>query len=118
MLYDGSDEWSVWRSITAGIAAAHRMRVGYGGPPLRKGESLLAEYMNATMKHLNIELLPDGEGYYISSDALPGVWGQADTVPEAVADFLEGLQGWIALARQRGQAIPEIDGVALDLQAA
>jgi predicted RNase H-like HicB family nuclease len=84
----------------------------------RKEERTLAEYLNAAMKHLNIEVLPDGEGWFISTDVFPGVWGNGATFSEAVADFSQAMEGWIALAVQRGVELPIIEGIRLDAQAA
>ncbi len=78
----------------------------------------MAEYMNAALKHLTIEQLPDGEGFFIATDVLPGVWGHGATIAEALADFSWGVEGWVALAFQRGIEIPAIEGVRPTMQAA
>ncbi len=78
----------------------------------------MAEYLNAAIKHLNVEILSDGEGWFISTDVFPGVWGNGATFSEALTDFSQALESWIALAARRGVELPIIEGIKLDLQAA
>ena len=78
---------------------------------------MLTRYMNAALAHAQYELLSDEEGYYASIPELPGVWGNGETIEATRDDLREALEGWIALALQRGVKVPEIDGVSLAFQA-
>lgn len=79
---------------------------------------MMAEYLKAALKHLTIEELPEGEGFFVATDALPGVWGHGATIGDALADFAAGVEGWVALALQRGIEIPPIEGIKPTMQAA
>lgn len=78
---------------------------------------MLTKYMNAALAHAQYELLSDEEGYYASIPELPGVWGNGETIEATRDDLREALEGWIALALQRGVPVPAIDGVGLAFQA-
>ena len=78
---------------------------------------MLTKYMNVALAHAHYELLSEDEGYYASIPELPGVWGNGDTIETTRDDLREALEGWIALALQRGVRVPEIDGVSLAFQA-
>lgn len=79
---------------------------------------MLTKYINAALAHADYELLSEEEGYYASIAELPGVWGNGETIEATRDDLREALEGWIALALQRGVPIPEVDGIGLAFQAA
>ncbi len=78
---------------------------------------MLTEYITAALRRAHYEILPDGEGVYAEIRELPGVWANGDTVEETRDDLRLALEGWIALALERGVSIPELDGVGIALTA-
>ena len=78
---------------------------------------MLTEYIAAAMRRARYELLPNGEGVYAEIPELPGVWANGDSVEETREDLRLALEGWLVLAIARGTAIPEIDGVAISIDA-
>lgn len=79
---------------------------------------MLTAYLQAALNHATFELLPGGEGYFGAIPELPGVWGNAATLDETREELREALEGWVALALQRGMPIPAIDGASLRFQVA
>ncbi len=49
---------------------------------------------------------PEG-GYAVEIPALPGCVSQGDTYEEAVANIREAMEGWIEVARECGDSLPE-----------
>lgn len=53
------------------------------------------------------ELEPDPDGgFTISVPALPGCISFGDTIEEAMNLILEAMEGWLAVAREKGIPIP------------
>ncbi len=74
---------------------------------------MLTTYVNAALRHARYEILPDGEGYYGTVEALQGVWANADTLEECRETLREVLEEWLLLGLRLGHPIPPIDGIEL-----
>src|SRR4029450_2511521 len=56
-------------------------------------------------------LTPDeGGGYLIEFPDLPGCISDGETVEEAIGNGLDAKRAWLAVAREKGRAIPEPGG--------
>lgn len=60
-------------------------------------------------RQYTIVLIPEPEegGYSVIVPALAGCVTQGETVEEAVAMAQDAIAGWIAVAEQHGESIPE-----------
>ena len=74
--------------------------------------SFIEAYADEALMHADSEMLDSGE-WYVSMDALPGVWATGATPDEAFADMRDAILGWVSLRLQRGAEIPAIGGVYL-----
>ena len=74
---------------------------------------MIAEYLNAALKHARYDIIEDAEPFYGEIPECPGVWASGKTLEECRQNLLEGLEGWIILGLQRGSKIPVIDGISL-----
>jgi predicted RNase H-like HicB family nuclease len=78
----------------------------------------LTRHLNAALLRATFEELPGDEGYFGVIPELPDVWGNGATLEAAREDLHEALEGWVALALQRGIPIPDLDGISLIFQIA
>lgn len=54
------------------------------------------------------ELTPDdGGGFLIEFPDLPGCMSDGETVEEAIANGVDAVQCWLAVAKEKGREIPE-----------
>ncbi len=68
------------------------------------------------MRQAGYEIIEDDGSYYGSIPLIPGVWAHAKTL-ESCREELEGvLEGWLLLSIADHSAIPEIDGIRLDIR--
>jgi predicted RNase H-like HicB family nuclease len=116
--FDTNVLWPPRRLDNADQASHNQSNVNGNAGTLVVERAMLTRYMNAALVHAHYELLSEEEGYYASIPELPGVWGNGETIEATRDDLREALEGWIALALQRGVPIPEIDGVGLAFMAA
>lgn len=60
-------------------------------------------------REYTIVLIPEPEegGYSVIVPALPGCVTQGETVEEAIAMAQDAIAGWIAVAKEHGEPIPE-----------
>ena len=77
---------------------------------------MLISYINAAMRKAHYELLPDGEGYFGKIEGIQGVWANADTLEVCREELMEVLEEWILLGIKRGDVIPVIDGIDLNIK--
>lgn len=106
-----------WRSFDAKVLTSESSRRYVGGPAnmgefsaLRRKARSMTEYIDAAIRHAKVEFLHD-EGVFVSIPAMRGVWGNGDTLPEAIAELREGIEGWVALAQQRRIEVPVFSGI-------
>lgn len=69
------------------------------------------EYIDAALAHHRAKQL-EGEGIFVFIPAMRGVWGNGDTLEEALAELRDGVEGWVALAQQKGTPTPVFFGIA------
>ena len=77
---------------------------------------MLTAYIHAALRKAHYEILPDGEGYFGTIEALQGVWAQAETLEVCREELREVLEEWIVLGLKMGHPFPAIDGMALTIQ--
>ncbi len=75
---------------------------------------MFCEYISAGLRHAKYEILEDGT-YMATVAGLQGVIAVGDTIEECRKDLIEVIEGWIALRLRMGDAIPSIDGFAIDV---
>ncbi|HEY9648345.1 MAG TPA: type II toxin-antitoxin system HicB family antitoxin [Chroococcidiopsis sp.] len=76
---------------------------------------MLTEYINAAMEQAEYKLLEDGT-YFGEIPPCPGVWGNASTLKACMTELQEVLEEWILLGLKQGQALPEINGINLNIR--
>jgi predicted RNase H-like HicB family nuclease len=74
---------------------------------------MLTEYIAAAMKRATYEILEEDGTYYGEIPECPGVWANAETSENCRRELQEVLEGWIILGLQKGDSIPELDGISL-----
>lgn len=74
---------------------------------------MLTEYIDAAMRHVVYEWLPDDKLWYAEIPPLQGVYTVAERREALDADLRSLLEEWVLLGLQLGHAIPEIDGVGV-----
>ena len=77
---------------------------------------MFADYVDAVMRHAHYELIADG-AYFGAIDELPGSWANAPTLDECVREMRSVAEDWILLAIADHEALPEIDGHTLVVDA-
>ncbi|MBI2863200.1 MAG: type II toxin-antitoxin system HicB family antitoxin [Chloroflexi bacterium] len=62
-------------------------------------------------RRYTIVLIPEPEegGYSVIVPALPGCVTQGDTIEEAIEMAKDAIAGWIAVAEEHGEVVPEED---------
>jgi len=76
---------------------------------------MFAEYIAAALERAEYEIIDDPDPYYAHVPRLPGVWATGKTFEECRGELISAIEGWIVLGRRMGQAIPPIDGHAIDV---
>ncbi len=75
---------------------------------------MLTEYILAALHEAPYELLPDGEGYYGETSALPGVWANGPTLELCREELRHALEGWVVLGLRLGHTLPVLAGIDLN----
>src|SRR5204862_7299359 len=58
------------------------------------------------------ELTPDdGGGFLIEFPDLPGCMSDGETIEEAIANGVDAVQCWIAVAKEKGKEIPNSENI-------
>lgn len=58
------------------------------------------------------ELAPDdGGGFLIEFPDLPGCMSDGETIEEAIANGVDAVQCWIAVAKEKGREIPDLEDI-------
>jgi predicted RNase H-like HicB family nuclease len=76
---------------------------------------MFAEYIAAALERAEYEIIDYPEPYYVHVPGLPGVWATGKTFEECRKELISVIEGWIVLGLRMGQAIPPIDGHAIDV---
>lgn len=77
---------------------------------------MLTDYIDAAMRHAHYEILPDDEGYFGKIERFQGVWANADTLEDCRKELQEVLEEWLIIGLKRGNPIPVVDGIGLDVE--
>ena len=77
--------------------------------------SVLADYMQAAMRHAKYEILEDDASFYGHIPETPGVWANAPTLEECREELESVLEEWILLGIWWHHPIPPIDGIEVKL---
>lgn len=75
---------------------------------------MLNEYLRATMRHCQVELLEDGT-YFASIPGFDGLWSNATTVEDCQQQLCDALDDWVLLGLKLGHPLPVVDGIDLNL---
>ena len=73
----------------------------------------LTEYMTAALRLAVYEYCDHTRQWCAYVRELPGCWAAGETVEHARHELREVIEGWLILALQAGDPIPEIEGYAL-----
>ena len=58
-----------------------------------------------------LEIIPDGDAWFVSVKELPGCITEVDTWDEVLPAIEEAKHLWLELALERGRPIPEPQGI-------
>jgi predicted RNase H-like HicB family nuclease len=83
---------------------------------IQKEAHMLTAYINAALRKARYEILPDGEGYFGTIDALQGVWANADTLEACREELREVLEEWIVLGLRMGHVLPVVEDIDLNVR--
>lgn len=74
---------------------------------------MLTADIKAALRKAHYTILPDGEGYWGTIEALQGVWAQADTPATCREELREVVEEWIILGLKMGHPLPSIESITL-----
>ena len=77
---------------------------------------MLTRYIQAAMARAKYEILEDDGTFYGSIPGIRGVWANAPTLEACRAELEEVLEDWLLLSIADHSAIPEIDGIRLEVR--
>ncbi|MSU63959.1 MAG: type II toxin-antitoxin system HicB family antitoxin [Pedosphaera sp.] len=75
---------------------------------------MLTEYIQRAMRHGKYEIIEDGRFFGCIPDC-QGAWGEGPTLEECRDDLQGALESWILVRLRRGDPMPVIDGLDLNL---
>ena len=76
---------------------------------------MLSEYIQKALEKARYKVLDDGTWFAEISD-FEGVWANAATVEECRHELVEVLEEWLVLKIRDRDAIPEIEGVGIQIK--
>ena len=76
---------------------------------------MLTEYLAAALESAHFELIDDPEPYYGHIAALHGVWATGSTLEQCRRNLASTLEDWVLFSIARGQELPAVSGVRLEL---
>lgn len=76
---------------------------------------MLLEYLNAALEQASYEKIEDEEPYYGEISGIQGVWATGSTLEECRRNLMKALEDWVFFSIYRGEPIPEIGGVFLEM---
>jgi predicted RNase H-like HicB family nuclease len=76
---------------------------------------MLLDYLNAAIERARYEKIEDEEPYYGEIPGIQGVWATGRTLEECRRNLIQGLEDWVFFSIYRGEAIPPVGGVTLEL---
>ena len=79
---------------------------------------MLTAYIDAAMRHAQVEWLPDDGEWYGHIPETPGVWATGATEETCRAELREVLEDWLLIGLRLGHDIPPVDGITLSVAVA
>jgi predicted RNase H-like HicB family nuclease len=76
---------------------------------------MLRAYLDAAMRRVRYEILPDDGGYYGEIPGLDGLWANAPTLEGCREELASALEDWVVAGLQLGHELPDIDGISLSI---
>ncbi|MGO9374916.1 MAG: type II toxin-antitoxin system HicB family antitoxin [Syntrophobacteraceae bacterium] len=74
---------------------------------------MLLEYIQAALRHVKYEILPDDGSYYGEIRECNGVYANAMTLEECREELGEVLEEWVLFRDHKNLRLPAIDGIEL-----
>jgi predicted RNase H-like HicB family nuclease len=78
-------------------------------------EPMLSEYIHKALEIARYKVLEDGT-WFSEIPGFEGVWANAATVEECRHELMEVLEEWLVLKIRDQDAIPEIEGVGIQIK--
>jgi predicted RNase H-like HicB family nuclease len=76
---------------------------------------MLLDYLNTAMERATYEKIEDEEPYYGEIPGIQGVWATGKTLEECRRHLIQALEDWIFFSIYRGEAVPAVGGITLEL---
>jgi predicted RNase H-like HicB family nuclease len=76
---------------------------------------MLLEYLNAAIERATYEKIEDEEPYYGEIPGIQGVWATGKNLEECRRNLIQALEDWVFFSIYRGEAIPAVGGITLEL---
>ena len=77
-------------------------------------EWVVIPWIDAAMRKASYRILDDGT-YFGEVPDLRGTWANASNLEACREELREVVEGWILVGLRRGDAIPRLDGITLDV---
>lgn len=76
---------------------------------------MLLDYLSAALERATYEKIEDEEPYYGEIPEIQGVWSTGKTLEECRRKLMQALEDWIFFSIYRGEPIPPLGKVAIEL---
>ena len=76
---------------------------------------MLLEYLNAALEQATYEMIEDEEPFYGEIPGIQGVWATGSTLEECRRNLVKALEDWVFFSIYRGEPVPVIGGITLEL---
>lgn len=76
---------------------------------------MLLDYLNAALERATYEKIEDEEPYFGEIPGIRGVWATGHTLEECRRSLLKALEDWVFFSIYRGETVPEVGGMVLEL---
>lgn len=74
---------------------------------------MLTDYIEAAMRHAEYEDLGE-EGWYGRIPGFDGLWANASSREDTIAELRSTLEDWLILGLRHGDLLPVVDGIDLN----
>jgi predicted RNase H-like HicB family nuclease len=75
---------------------------------------MIFEYCQKAIERAEYKKLDDGT-WYAEVPGFNGVWANAETVEDCRRELISVLEEWIILKLRDGDAVPEVDGLSVQI---
>ena len=76
---------------------------------------MIVEYLNAALERAHYEMIEDEEPFYGEVPGLDGVWATGSTLEECRRNLAGAVEDWLLLGIRRGDAIPPLGDVVVEV---